>query len=146
MFGKVLDSIKDMTYVKVTKANWRKIEDLFARKEQTITEQEKTLKIQKQLIEEQDKKLKELEKYKANDDMVYIYEEICKKYKKENSELKEELEKLSKSIIKMDKKVQSVLSLESAYLQRIIKAESKARYNSCPEYQEVGDSIVEFYA
>jgi len=146
MFGKALDSIKDLNYVKVTKSNWRKIEDLFARKELTITEQEKTLEMQRQLIEEQDKKLKELEKYKENDDMVYTYEEMCKKYKKENSELKEELVKLSNSIDKMDTKVQSVLSLESAYLQRIIKAESKARYNTCPNYQEVGDSIVEFYA
>lgn len=146
MFGKTLDSIKDMNYVKVTKANWRKIEDLFARKEQTITEQEKTLEMQRQTIIEQNEKLKELEKYKANDDMVYTYEEMCKKYKKENTELKKELGKLSNSITKMDKKVQSVLSLESAYLQRIIKAESKARYNNCPDYETKGDSLVEFYA
>jgi len=139
MFNNIFNSVKDLNYVKVTKANWRKIEDLFARKEQTITEQA-------ELIKKQKEELETLRKYKANDDMVYIYEEMCKKYKKENSELKEELVKLSNSITKMDTKVQSVLSLESAYLQRIIKAESKARYNSCPEYQEVGDSILEFYA
>lgn len=139
MFGKIFNSVKDLNYVKVTKDNWKKIEDLFAKKELTIQELEKTLEIQAD-------RLKELEKYKANDDMVYTYEEMCKKYKSENTQLKEELNELSTSISKMDKKVQSVLSLESVYLQRIIQAESKARYNACPDYEIKGDSLVEFYA
>lgn len=146
MFNKIFDSVKDLNYVKVTKSNWRKIEDLFAKKEQKIQEQTATISTQADLIEKQAQKIKELEKYKANDDMVYTYEEMCKNYKSENKALRSELDELNNAINSMDKKVKSALSLESAYLQRIIKAESKARFNNCPNYETKGDSLVEFYA
>lgn len=145
MFNKIFDSVKDLNYVKVTKSNWGKIEDLFAKKEQSIKAQEKTLEIQRQVIKEQKDRLKELEKYKANDDILYTYEEMCKNYKIENKALRRELNELNNAINSMDKKVKSALCLESVYLQRIIKAESKARFNNCPNYQEVGDSIIEVY-
>lgn len=139
----IFNSVKDTNFVKITKSNWKKIEDLFAKKEQTILDQATT-------IEVQNKKIKELEKYKTNDDLVYHYEEMCKKYKDKNNKLECELNKLNDAIKSMDKKVDTALLLESAYLQRIAKTEN--RLNKCPDapdaldYQEVGASTIKLYA
>ena len=137
MFNNLLNSVKDIGFVRVSKENWDKIEKLFASKEETI----KSLKT---INQEQEEELFSLRKYKENDELLYSYEQSDKKLRAENEILKNKLLAIRKDLEKMDKTVNSVMSLESAYLKRINKVESQK--NSCPRYETKGDFLLSQYS
>jgi len=146
MFKNIFSSIKDINHVKVTKQNWTKIENLFAKKELKISEQTLEIDKLKEISKKQNEELINTRKYKKQDDLLFCYEKTCEKYKKENKVLKESLNDLKILLRKMDKKVESVMALENLYLERIRKAEYKMEnLNSCNEYEEKGENLINLY-
>jgi len=138
----------DKSYVKVTKENWDKIEELFEQKEKRIKEQETIIAEQKAIIAEMTETTSKLIKYKENDDLLFAYENQVKADAKKIKALSSQVAELEKAVEQADKKIQAVLSLESAYLQKIIETESKLRRSAspCPEYETRGDRLIEIYA
>jgi LPS O-antigen subunit length determinant protein (WzzB/FepE family) len=141
MFGQIFN--KALGYVKVSKENWTKIEILFQEKTDKINSLEKELNNLKA-------ECKDALRYKDNDKLVQIYENMIKNMKEENTTLKEELANLDKGLNTALKKVDTVMSLEDAYLKRIVNLQhkcDKAELNmNCPEYEEKGSSLLEIYA
>jgi septal ring factor EnvC (AmiA/AmiB activator) len=136
------------SYIKVTKENWVKIEELFAQKNKTIKEHEKLIQEQKQIITEMTETIQKLMKYKEKDDLLFNYENQVKSDAKKIKELNQKVANLEDTLIIAENKVNAVLSLENAYLKKIIHVESNVRktQNSCPEYETKGNQLLEIYA
>jgi chromosome segregation ATPase len=143
MFSRLFD--KASGFVRVSKENYAKIENLFQEKNDKISELQSEL--DKLKID-----CKDALRYKANDSLVEAYEIMVKKMKDENNSLKAELNVLETGINSAMKKVDSVMGLESAYLQKIVKLQHKCdraeliNTLDCPKYEERGQNIIELYA
>jgi CII-binding regulator of phage lambda lysogenization HflD len=139
---------KDERYVKVTKENWSKIENLFEQKEKKIREQEYIINEQKLKISNMMETTNKLIKYKENDDLLFAYENQAKSDAKKIKALNEKVSQLEENLKQADKKVSSVLALEKAYLQKIISTENELRRSSrsCPDYETQGDELINIYA
>jgi len=133
----LLNSVKDIGFVKVSKENWSKIEELFAKKEETIN----TLRT---INQKQEEELISLRKYKEKDELLYSYEQSDKRLRAENENLKNEILNIKKELEKMNKTVDSVMSLEKTYLERINKAEMEK--SDCPKYETKGDFLLSRYS
>lgn len=110
--------IVDSNFVKVSKENWTKIEQLLSSKNKLLSEQES-------ILIKQARELQILRHYKANDDLLYSYENDLQLEKQKTAFLKKELLKVSKGVEKANKKLDFVMSLESAYLETINQNKSK---------------------
>jgi len=130
----MLSFLKDDRYVKVTKENWKKIEELFESKENQITDMKKELDT--------------LRKYKEKDDLLYSYEQTLREKNKIIKELRDKIENTEYTLKKTNKKLEAVLSLEKVYLKEIIRKEAEilASKASCPEYEEMGENIIDIYS
>jgi len=130
----MLSFLKDDRYVKVTKENWKKIEELFESKENQITDMKKELDT--------------LRKYKEKDDLLYSYEQTLREKNKIIKELRDKIQNTEYTLKKTNKKLEAVLSLEKVYLKEIIRKEAEilASKASCPEYEEMGENIIDIYS
>jgi len=130
----MLNFLKDDRYVKVTKENWKKIEELFESKEKQISEMQKELDV--------------LRKYKEKDDLLFSYEQTLKEKNRIIKELCDKVENIEYELKKTDRKLEAALSLEKAYLKKIIKTEAELLVSKvpCPDYEEKGENIIDIYS
>jgi chromosome segregation ATPase len=130
----MLNFLKDDRFVKVTKENWKKIEELFESKEKQISEIQKELDV--------------LRKYKEKDDLLFSYEQTLKKKNRIIKELCDKVENIEFELKKTDRKLEAALSLEKAYIKKIIKTEAEllASKAPCPDYEEKGENIIGIYS
>jgi hypothetical protein len=125
MFGKILSS----AFVKLSKMQWDQLEQILRDKNTEIEQLKAELAKTAYLRVE----VRELRKYKENDELLFQTEEYNKKLVKENKELKDAIQNANEKLDNAIKGYKVSRSLESVYLQKIMKMKN----NACVEYETV---------
>ena len=145
MLKAAFESIIDFNYIKVSRENWNKIEELFASKQNTITEQNTVIKALKSEREDLIAELETLRKYKEKDDLLFSYEQSNEALRKQNEVLKSELEGISSDIENINKKVTVAAANESAYLNKIYELQVNPKVVTL-DYEEKGKKLLDIYS
>jgi len=122
-------NILKKSYVKIDKSEWEEIKNIIKEREDEI----KALKIELNEIKSTDlyKELEEYKKYKAQDDLLYHYEQTVEEFKEKNKNLEKENIELKKNLEAYKKAFKSERELNSFLLKRLTS------YEDCTSIPEV---------
>ena len=136
----LLNSITE-TYYKISKTDWDKALRI-------VDDKQSIIKSQDEIIMKQLEELETLRKYKANDDLLYMYEQENRQLRKDKRDLENGISEATSKIEETVKKVHSSKLLESTYLQKIIQLKNTqyTKQAKCPELETVGSDFETIYA